>query len=99
MVNMPLSQLIWDLQQASNLNWAHFVHKIVQFLNLNICYIIYVLFYIKYWLMWFEILLVFILLKYKKCPNISGIRVVTSIYIVIVLAKKYIKKIIIIINV
>ncbi len=26
--------------------------------------------------MWFEILLVFILFKFKNCPNISGIRVV-----------------------
>ncbi len=45
---------------------------------LNICYVIYVLLWIKCWLIWFEILLVFILglFKYKKCPNISGIRVV-----------------------
>ncbi len=51
---------------ASNLKWAHFVHKIVKFLSLNICYVIYVLLWIKYWLMWFEILLVFILFKLKK---------------------------------
>ncbi len=36
----------------------------------------YVLFLIKYWLMLFEILLVFILFKFKNRPNISGIRVV-----------------------
>ncbi len=42
--------------------------------------------------MWFEILLVFILFKFEKRPNISVIRVVTSIYIVIVLAKKKITK-------
>ncbi len=58
--------LIWDLYQASNLKWAHFVHKIVKFLSLNICYVIYVLLWIKCWLMWFEILLVFILFKFKK---------------------------------
>ncbi len=75
-VNMPPSQLFWDLQQASNLKWAHFVRKIVNFLSLNICYVIYVLLWIKYWLMWFEILLVFILFKFKKRPNISRIRVV-----------------------
>ncbi len=40
------------------------------------CYIIYVLLWLKYWLMWFEILLVFILFKFKKRPNISEIRVV-----------------------
>ncbi len=51
------------------------MHKIVKFLSLNICYVIYVLLWIKYWLMWFEILLVFILFKCKKRPNISGIRV------------------------
>ncbi len=28
-VNMPSSQLFWDLWQASNLKWAHFVYKIV----------------------------------------------------------------------
>ncbi len=52
------------------------MHKIVKFLSLNICYVIYVLLWIKYWLMWFESLLVFILFKFKKRPNISGIRVV-----------------------
>ncbi len=56
-----------------------FVHKIVKFLSLNICYVIYVLLWIKYWLMWFEILLVFILLKFKKRPNISGMRVVKTV--------------------
>ncbi len=53
MVNMPPSQLIWNLQQASNLKCANFVHKIVQFLSLNICYVIYVLLWAKYWLVWF----------------------------------------------
>ncbi len=75
MVNMPPSQLFWDLLQASNLKWDHFVHTIVTFLSLNICYVIYVLLWTKYWLMWFESLLVFILFKFKKCPNISGNRV------------------------
>ncbi len=49
------------------------MNKSVKFLSLNICY---VLLWIKYWLMWFESLLVFILFKFKKRPNISGIRVV-----------------------
>ncbi len=35
-----------------------------------------VILWIKYWLMWFESLLVFILFKFKKRPNISGIQVV-----------------------
>ncbi len=72
-----------DMKQASNLKWAHFVHKIVKFLSLNICYVIYVLLWIKYWLMWFEILLVFILFKFKKCPNISRICVVWKICIML----------------
>ncbi len=53
--------------------------KSVKFLCLNICYVLYVLLWNrlwKYWLMWFESLLVFILFKFKKRPNISGIRVV-----------------------
>ncbi len=40
--------------------------KSVNFLNVNICYVFYVLLWIKYWVMWFESLLVFILFKYKK---------------------------------
>ncbi len=32
--------------------------------------------------MWFEILLVFILLQFKKHPNISGIRVVLLVEVV-----------------
>ncbi len=55
------------------------MHKIVKFLSLNICYVLYVLLWIKYWLMWFESLLVFILFKFKKRPNISGIRVVVDV--------------------
>ncbi len=51
MVNMPPSHLFWDLKQASNLKLAHFVHNIF----------IYVLLWINYWLMWFEILLFFLL--------------------------------------
>ncbi len=30
MANMPPSQLFWDLQQASNLKWANFVHNIYE---------------------------------------------------------------------
>ncbi len=52
------------------------MHTILQFLSLNNCYAIYVLLGIKYWLMGFEILLIFILFKFKKRPNISVIQVV-----------------------
>ncbi len=48
MVNMTPSQLFWDLRQAYNLKWAHFVHNILKCLTLNICYVIYVLLWIKY---------------------------------------------------
>ncbi len=49
----------------------------IKFLSLNICYVIYVLLWIKYG-SWFEIILVFILFKFKNRPNISGIRVVKN---------------------
>ncbi len=51
--------------------------KSVKFLCINNCYVLYVLLWIKYWLMWFESLLNFILLKSKKIPNISGIWVLS----------------------
>ncbi len=53
--------------------------KSVKFLSLNI-YVLYILLWIKYWLMWFESLLVKILFKFKKRP-IYGIRVVILIEI------------------
>ncbi len=34
-VNMPPSQLFWDLWQASNLKWANFVQKISTFISSN----------------------------------------------------------------
>ncbi len=55
------------------------MNKSVQFLSLNI-YVIYVLWWIKYCLMRFESLLVLILFKLKKRPNISGIQVVHITY-------------------
>ncbi len=48
----------------------------MSFLSLNICYVIHVLLWIKYWLMWFKIILVFILFKFKICPKVSRNRVV-----------------------
>ncbi len=54
--------------------------KSEKFLRLNICYVLYVLLWMKYWLMWFENLLVLILFKFIKRPNISGI---SGIYIYI----------------
>ncbi len=49
------------------------MHNIVQFISL-ICYVLYVLLWINYWL-WFEIWksFSFHLIQRKKCPNISGI--------------------------
>ncbi len=43
------------LRPVAGIKFEMFVHKIVKFLSLNICYVIYVLLLIKYWLMWFEI--------------------------------------------
>ncbi len=54
-----------------------FLHNFVTFLHLKIN-VIYVLLRIKKWLMWLEILLVFILLKYYFFFNISRIRVVSE---------------------
>ncbi len=67
------------LRHVAGIKWAHFEHKIKKILRLNICYVLYVLLWIKYWLMWFESLFVFILFKFKKRPNISGIRVVSLV--------------------
>ncbi len=76
MVNIVPVPTILRPVAGIKLKWANFVHKIVKFLSLNICYVIYVLLWIKYWLMWFEIFLVLILFKFKKRHNISGIWVV-----------------------
>ncbi len=73
---LPPCQLLFrPFFEASNLKWAHLVDKSVKFLCLN-CYVTYVLLWIKYWLVWFESLLVFMLFKFKKRPNISGFWVV-----------------------
>ncbi len=64
-------------EMSRNDSWNE--NKIVKFLSLNICNVIYVILWIKCWLIWFESLLVFILFKLKKRPNISGIRVVVKI--------------------
>ncbi len=55
---------------------AHLVDKSVKCISLNICYVFYVLLWIKYLLVWFESFLLLILFKFKKHPNISGIRIV-----------------------
>ncbi len=79
MVDMPPPQLFWDLVAGIKFEMSSFCeYFFFKFLSLNICYVIYVLLWIKYWLMWFEILLVFILFKFNKCPNISGIWVVSE---------------------
>ncbi len=51
--------------------------------QLNICYVIYVLLRLKYWLVLFLIILVLILFKFKKCPNIFRIRVVLQIWMLL----------------
>ncbi len=79
MVNMPLSQLFWDLYQASNLKWDHFVHKIEFFFQFKhllgyLCSIV-------------TKILAHVILKLikfsfysnkKKSPNISGIQFVLT---------------------
>ncbi len=46
---MALSQLFWDVLMPWNLKSTYFSLKIIHFLSLNIWYVIYVLFWIKYW--------------------------------------------------
>ncbi len=49
MVNMALSQLFWDVLMPWNLKSTYFSLKMIHFLSLNIWYVIYVVFWIKYW--------------------------------------------------
>ncbi len=53
---------------------AHFVHKIVKCIILNICYVIYVLLWIKCWLMWFDIFCGFRFFQMKNVPTFSEFR-------------------------
>ncbi len=46
---MALSQLFWDVLMPWNLKSTYFSLKIIHFLSLNIWYVIYVVFWIKYW--------------------------------------------------
>ncbi len=49
MVNRALSQLFWDVLMPWNLKSTYFSLKMIHFLSLNIWYVIYVVFWIKYW--------------------------------------------------
>ncbi len=46
---MALSQLFWDVLMPWNLKSTYFSLKIINCLSLNIWYVIYVVFWIKYW--------------------------------------------------
>ncbi len=46
---MALSQLFWDVLMSWNLKSTYFSLKMIHFLSLNIWYVIYVVFWIKYW--------------------------------------------------
>ncbi len=46
---MALSQLFWDVLMPWNLKSTYFSLKMMHFLSLNIWYVIYVVFWIKYW--------------------------------------------------
>ncbi len=46
---MALSQLFWDVLMPRNLKSTYFSLKMIHFLSLNIWYVIYVVFWIKYW--------------------------------------------------
>ncbi len=70
----------------------HLMDKRVKFLCLNIYYVLCVLLWLKYWLMWFESILVFISFKFlkKNVPTFSGIRVVKYLKVGIRTRKMYI---------
>ncbi len=46
---MALSQLFWDVLMPWHLKSTYFSLKMIHFLSLNIWYVIYVVFWIKYW--------------------------------------------------
>ncbi len=46
---MALSQLFWDVLMPWNLKSTYFSLKMIHFLSLNIWYVIYVVFWMKYW--------------------------------------------------
>ncbi len=46
---MALSQLFWDVLMPWNLKSTYLSLKMIHFLSLNIWYVIYVVFWIKYW--------------------------------------------------
>ncbi len=46
---MALSQLFWDVLMPWNLKSTYFSLKMIHFLSVNIWYVIYVVFWIKYW--------------------------------------------------
>ncbi len=46
---MALSQLFWDVLMPWNLKSTYFSLKMIHFISLNIWYVIYVVFWIKYW--------------------------------------------------
>ncbi len=46
---MALSQLFWDVLMPWNLKSTYFSLTMIHFLSLNIWYVIYVVFWIKYW--------------------------------------------------
>ncbi len=46
---MALSQLFWDVLMPWNLKSTYFSLKMIHFLSLKIWYVIYVVFWIKYW--------------------------------------------------
>ncbi len=46
---MALSQLFWDVLMPWNLKSTYFPLKMIHFLSLNIWYVIYAVFWIKYW--------------------------------------------------
>ncbi len=48
-VNMALTQLFWDVLMPWNLKSTYFSLKMIHFLSLNIWYVNYVVFWIKYW--------------------------------------------------
>ncbi len=73
---MALSQLFWDVLMPWNLKstfWFYFSLKMIHFLSLNIWYVIYVVFWIKYWHLKLPHHCILFYSQFEQCPNIFGI--------------------------
>lgn len=70
----PLSQLFWNMLQASNSKWVKICETTIKFINLNIKNLVFVVYWIEYRLKRFANNC--ILFLFTQHPNVIGIGVV-----------------------